>query len=241
MTISGSTISGNEATFSCCTDKGGGIYNYTGGVMNILNSTISGNYVFEGRGGGIYNSGSLDIRFSTITQNGEPGTSVGGGGIYNQAGAEQLKLYNTIVAGNASDLGDDNIEGSYTGSSNLIGGDPMLGPLQYNGGHTQTHAVLPGSPALDAGDNSGAPQWDQRGPGFPRIVNGTVDIGAFEVQATGAPPIHRPSTSPPSNIVPVMFATVDFDWLRDTRELWRPYDLRPEGPFLLAQPEGLGK
>ena len=63
----------------------------------------------------------------------------------------------------------------------------MLGPLADNGGPTQTHALLPGSPAIDAGDNTDAPEWDQRGIGFPRIVNGTIDIGAFEVQATGAP------------------------------------------------------
>src|SRR5262249_49758533 len=44
-------------------------------------------------------------------------------------------------------------------------------------------ALLPGSPAIDRGDNEGAPEWDQRGAGFPRVVNGTVDIGAFEVQA----------------------------------------------------------
>jgi hypothetical protein len=49
-------------------------------------------------------------------------------------------------------------------------------------------ALLPGSPAIDAGDNTGAPDFDQRGPGFPRIVNGIIDIGAFEVQAENDSP-----------------------------------------------------
>src|SRR5262249_32666420 len=69
----------------------------------------------------------------------------------------------------------------------LLNLDPKLGPLQDNGGPTLTHALLPGSPALDAGDNAGAPTHDQRGPGFPRIFGGTIDIGAFEVQ-TQLPP-----------------------------------------------------
>src|SRR5262249_31351718 len=60
--------------------------------------------------------------------------------------------------------------------------DPLLGPLQDNGGPTFTHALLEGSPAIDAGDNEDAPEWDQRGEGFPRIVNKTIDTGAFEVQ-----------------------------------------------------------
>jgi hypothetical protein len=47
--------------------------------------------------------------------------------------------------------------------------------------------LLPGSPAVDAGSNRRPPAWDQRGPGYPRIVNGTMDIGAFEVQGTTAP------------------------------------------------------
>lgn len=178
MTISGCTISDNEVVFSEYNSVGGGIYNsYGSGVMQIINSTISGNYVDFGAGGGIYNEGSLDIRFSTITTN-------KGGIHHDDAFGGSLNLYNTIVAGNN---GTD-LEGSnYTGSANLIGGDSMLGSLQYNGGHTQTHALLPGSPAINAGDNSNAPEWDQRGPGFPRIVNGTIDIGAFEVQATDAP------------------------------------------------------
>jgi len=59
--------------------------------------------------------------------------------------------------------------------------DPLLGPLQNNGGPTFTHALLSGSPAIDAGDNTGAPTTDQRG--FSRIVGGTIDIGAYELNA----------------------------------------------------------
>jgi hypothetical protein len=71
--------------------------------------------------------------------------------------------------------------------SDLLDIDPMLGPLANNGGTTLTIALLPGSPAVDSGINQSAPQWDQRGHGFPRIVNGTIDRGAYEVQTTGAP------------------------------------------------------
>ena len=60
----------------------------------------------------------------------------------------------------------------------------MLGPLQDNGGPTFTHALLPGSPAINAGDPGFTPPpfFDQRGPGFDRVVNGRLDIGSFEVQ-----------------------------------------------------------
>jgi hypothetical protein len=65
---------------------------------------------------------------------------------------------------------------------NFREGDPRLGPLQDNGGPTLTHAPLPGSPLLSAGDNGSAAglEFDQRGPGFPRILDGVVDIGAVE-------------------------------------------------------------
>ena len=60
-----------------------------------------------------------------------------------------------------------------------------LGPLADNGGPTMTHALLPGSPAIDAGRNSGAPMTDQRGLPRPQDANGdgwaVVDIGAYEV------------------------------------------------------------
>ena len=71
-----------------------------------------------------------------------------------------------------------------TGPGDQINTDPMLGPLQDNGGPTFTHALLPGSPAIDAGDPNFTPPpfYDQRGPGFDRVVNGRIDIGSFEVQ-----------------------------------------------------------
>jgi hypothetical protein len=124
-------------------------------------------------------------------------------------------LHNTLIAGNfrgatgttrddvfgALNPGSDyNLIGDGTGmtgisngvNGNLVGSaaaplDPLLGPLQDNGGPTQTHALLPGSPAIDAGNNAYATEWDQRGEGFPRIVNGIIDIGAFEVQDGGGP------------------------------------------------------
>jgi hypothetical protein len=64
--------------------------------------------------------------------------------------------------------------------ADTIGTDPMLGPLADNGGRTRTHALLPGSPAIDAGNNRSGFLWDQRGPGFPRVAGARADIGAFE-------------------------------------------------------------
>src|SRR5262249_52040729 len=90
-----------------------------------------------------------------------------------------------IGNGNGSNL-VNGFNGSQVGSSaNLI--DPILGPLQNNGGPTPTRALLPGSPAIDAGTPTGAPSFDQRG--LPRPSGAGFDIGAFEVQAA-------PSTKP---------------------------------------------
>jgi len=66
--------------------------------------------------------------------------------------------------------------------------DPLLGPLQNNGGPTETHALLPTSPAIDVGDPSfvSLPNYDQRGFAFERIVGGRIDIGAFESESDAA-------------------------------------------------------
>jgi len=73
--------------------------------------------------------------------------------------------------------------------------------LQDNGGPTQTHALLPGSPAIDAGDPSFVPPpwYDQRGPNFYRLRNDRIDIGSFEVQegpAVTPTPTPRPAPTP---------------------------------------------
>jgi hypothetical protein len=93
-------------------------------------------------------------------------------------------------------LSSDNGGGVLTGAGDQINTDPMLGPLQDNGGPTVTHALLAGSPAINAGDPNFTPPpvYDQRGPGFDRVVNGRIDSGAFEAQTT--PPRPTPTLRP---------------------------------------------
>ena len=92
-----------------------------------------------------------------------------------------------VVAGDLTSWGHNLIGNTSVGSGfrtdlgDQLNVDPLLGPLQDNGGPTFTQALLPGSPAIDAGDNTDAPLFDQRG--FARIVNGTIDIGAYELQS----------------------------------------------------------
>ncbi len=182
LTLTNSTLSGNSA------GEGGGIDN--AGALWVANSTLSRNSAQFG--GGIENGGTLTVTDSTLSGN---SASSEGGGI-DLVGAT-LTLANTIVAGNSAPTGPDvdgtvaslgyNLIGNSSGgsgfaASDLLGVSPLLGPLQNNGGPTQTMALLPGSPAIDAGSNYLVPSGittDQRGD--PRDVNG-VDMGAFEVQ-----------------------------------------------------------
>ena len=69
----------------------------------------------------------------------------------------------------------------------ITGQDPLLGPLQDNGGPTFTHALLAGSPAIDAGNDGAAPATDQRGTSRPQGL--FSDIGAFEVIVAAAVPV----------------------------------------------------
>jgi hypothetical protein len=187
---------------------GGGIYT-SGGTLSINSSTIANNEATGGStggygsaaipglgdGGGLYSAGgTVAINNSTLAG----GESDYGGGIFNYSGLIPLKLHDTILADNTAGGGADlygniislghNLIGNTTwgtgfAASDLLNVNPQLGTLQNNGGPTQTMALLTGSPAIDAGDNASAPAFDQRGTGFPRIVGGTIDIGAFEVQS----------------------------------------------------------
>jgi hypothetical protein len=203
MFIVDSTISNNAAA------RGAGIWNVARDeIATISNSTISGN-VATSAGGGIYNrSGQFIVQFSTITGNTAPNGFGGGLASYGMNYAP-LRVYSSIVAGNTnSDLdfvgfansfqslgfnliGLGNASGRFTERSDVTGVvDPLLGPLADNGGPTRTHAILPTSPALNAGDPAaragvdGVPLGDQRGAKFTRVYGGRVDIGAFERQPT---------------------------------------------------------
>ncbi|GET43525.1 DUF4347 domain-containing protein [Microseira wollei] len=189
-TINNSTISGNRAY-----GWGAGLWNAPGSTMTLSNSTVSGNSSGVG-GGGIWNEGgNLTVGNSTVT-----GNSAGyyGGGIWSNA---VVNVSNSIVAGNSASLGAEvnNAGGSFTSLGyNLVGQNGNGGgfstvatdivlpgaigtaiqPLANNGGPTQTHALVAGSPAVNAGNNVGAPATDQRGSS--RIVGGNIDIGAVE-------------------------------------------------------------
>jgi hypothetical protein len=223
LEVTNSTLAGNTAP-----GDGGGIYNdaETGSAtLQITNSTLSGNSV-AGLGGGVYNDGfaegnaSLGISNSTLTAN---SASQQGGSIYNQGtfGDALLSIVNTILNAGASGQNLFNDSGSITslgynvssddgggflnGPGDQINTDPLLGPLQDNGGSTLTHELLPGSPAIDTGDPSFTPPpfYDQRGPGFDRVVNGRIDIGSLEVQVGSTPtPTPRPVPTPRSRPVP---------------------------------------
>jgi hypothetical protein len=208
VTVMNSTISGNSSHGGI---GGGGVYN-SGETLTLTNSTISGNFVDAPgtQGGGIWNGGNLTVTNSTISGN----SAITGGGILNGTGGA-AQIGDTILnagpggtianAGTFTSLGyslaGDNGGGVLTGPGDQINTDPVLGPLQDNGGPTFTHALLPGSPAIDAGDPNFTPPpfYDQRGPGFPRVVNGRIDKGSFEVQSGGTPtptPTATPTATP---------------------------------------------
>ena len=181
--ITNSTISGNTAG-----DAGGGIYAF--GLTQILNSTIANNTAAVGGGVATYGDSdtSTQVSSSIIARN----TATNAGNDVSSHSASDFD--NSFVSLGFNLIGD----GQFTGVdffTNGTGGDivgttatpidPLLGPLADNGGSTLTHALLVGSPALNAGDPSFAvpPDVDQRGVGFDRVVGGLIDIGALEQQA----------------------------------------------------------
>jgi hypothetical protein len=199
LAVEASTISGNSAV-------GGGGLLADGSTLTVESSTISGN-VASGPGGGLSfpEGGTGVIRNSTVAFN---TATPGGGGVFVKASSSPaaVTLLSTIVADNAvgatrdgSDvLGKvtaafslvENVVGTTLlpgSANNVLGVDPLLGPLADNGGPTRTHALLAGSPALNHGANPDGLAFDQRGAGFARARGAAADIGAFE--AAPAPQI----------------------------------------------------
>jgi parallel beta-helix repeat protein len=201
LTITNSTISGNSAFpsgFADVESSAGGISHSGDSLLTITNSTISGNSAPD-RGGGIRTAGPLTITNSTINENDADESS---GDIDNSG---SLQIANTILKAGSSgatifnssgtvtslgyNLSSDNGGGFLTAPGDQINTEPMLGPLQNNGGPTFTHELLTGSPAINAGDPNFVPPpfSDQRGPDYPRVISGRIDVGSFEVQPTATP------------------------------------------------------
>ena len=178
-TLENVTVSGNTA------NAGGGIANDDSfGAMAVLtNVTIADNSASPGMGGGFYNVGDATFGY-VIVANRPSGDNCAGSGTSTSQG-HNLDSANTC---------------GFAGPGDLVDMDPQLGPLQDNGGPTPTHALLPGSPAIDAGGSDcPPPATDQRG--FPRPVDGnddgvaTCDIGAYELGGT-APGCPKTPTFP---------------------------------------------
>lgn len=205
LIVTNSTVFGNSADH-----VGGGIY--CSGSLTITNSFVAGNICYSG-GAGIHCAGSLTVNNSTITRNSARGNGAGGIGIWGAAGhvlnntlvAENGAYNPDITVANGTVSGFHNLIGDGSGQSRIVDGangnqvgtssapiDPLLSDwTQFDNGQWGFH-LLPGSPALDAGDNqlaldpSGNPLvLDARG--HDRIQGGTVDIGAVEGETSGNP------------------------------------------------------
>jgi predicted outer membrane repeat protein len=181
-TLTNITFDGNSATY------GGGIFN-GGSSPTLTNITFSGNSASQ-KGGGIYNDhGIPKLTNVTLTAN----SAISGGGIYNYFSSPSI--LNTVFWGNAAtsdgaqiynyststpSVSDSVVQDGYVGGTNIITTDPELGTLGNYGGSTQTIPLLPGSSAIDTGNDATCSITDQRG--VPRPQGAHCDIGAFELQ-----------------------------------------------------------
>lgn len=197
LTVIQSTISGNTAPFG-----GGGIGIGDAGTVNVSQSTITGNSATSMRsGGGI----AFEVQNTVITNSIIAGNTAAGS-------PSDVNFHGTLTSASKNNLiGDPNSAGKlvHGTNGNIIGGGTgsvrtllstsaiISTTLANNGGPTKTHALVAGSPAINAGSNALIPidtfdidgdtivaediPFDQRLIGFARVTGGTVDIGAFEV------------------------------------------------------------
>lgn len=199
---------------------GGGILLY--GNSELQDVTISGNYA--PLGGGIYVDNTATVQITNITLANNQAAQ--GANIYHKTAKAQVKLKNTIVSAPVSSA---NCFGSITSQGNNLSDDtscnltaandhpntnPLIGPLQDNGGNTFTHALLVASPAIDAGTNKGCPKTDQRGIERPQDGDGNgsnlCDIGAYEYPASGS--TTTPKLKAPKNKSVVTTTRPLLDW-----------------------------
>jgi hypothetical protein len=173
------TFNGNTS------DMGGGMMNWSSSSPILTNVTFHANVALE-QGGGMYNDSGSNPDLTNLTLSGN--TALEGGGLYNAYGSNPV-VANSILYGDSGGeffdvsgtrvVSHSIVQGGYAGTGNL-NTDPLLGPLQDNGGFTQTMALLPDSPAINAADDGNCPSTDQRGVARPQGSH--CDIGAYEAE-----------------------------------------------------------
>ena len=182
-TLTNVTFSGNSAT-----SGGGGMYNDYLSDPTLTNVTFSGNSTQYG--GGMYNYYSSPT-LTNVTFGGNSAAS-GGGMCNNYYSNPQIR--NTIFWGNTAQqisnytstpvVSNSVVQGGYAGGTNIITTDPKLGTLGNYGGTTQTIPLLPGSSAINTGNDATCAAADQRGVTRPQGAH--CDIGAFELKPPNA-------------------------------------------------------
>jgi hypothetical protein len=219
VNVTSSTIMGNAARgFGDDGDNhGGGIH--AQGDISVTSSTITGNLARDS-GGGVSApaSAKVMIKNSIVAGNTDNGTAPDLQHL-NASMQEPLSIEHSLIGDNKGTSLTEAPVGTPNAKGNLIGGpkhgviDPKLGPLANYGGPTFAHALLPGSPAINAGDPNavagmnGVPLYDQRGAPFVRVAGGRIDMGAVESQP----------------IPPAVFGDYNVDGIVDARDyvLWR--------------------
>jgi large repetitive protein len=210
FTVTGTTLSENQAA------DGGGLSSNADAAFTVENSTVSGNTATTAGGGAVVLD-SMTLSSTTVTGNSAPS----GGGI-EKLGDSALFMKNTIVASNEggncgyepgtaaiTSLGgnlDSGTSCTLAGEGDLSSTDPELGPLQDNGGRTWTHALEPGSHAIDRGLAENCPATDQRG--IERPQGEGCDMGAYE----RAPSSEDPPSSCAARQTQVLAADAD-SWI----------------------------
>jgi CSLREA domain-containing protein len=249
MTMINTTISNNETGDGGTGTREGGLGGFGGGIHNIApqlilaNCTITGNKTnghFGGSGGGIYSPFTgIGILKNTIVAN----NSVAKGGGADGQGPDLNGNFNSQDFNLLKDVSTASISGVTT--HNIIGVDPKLGPLFNNGGPTLTHGLLLGSPAIDAGSNANLEvdevdmdgdgnitepvPFDQRGTGFPRVLNGTVDMGAVEGLSLALPPLQL-ALADPGAVADQLAALDSMLLLSDPFPIINPANVLNQGP-----------
>jgi hypothetical protein len=221
LTLTNSAVTGNTAA-TVQGGRGGGLFVDSDVVFHLTNVTLSGNRAGAPTATSSADGGGMSYQFGshgnfdnvTIAGNVTAPGGTGGGIFANLFGGDPLAtLKNTIIAGNQAgdqrncsapvtsqghNLEDTTDDCQFTAAGDIQNADPKLGPLQDNGGATQTRALLAGSPAIDKGADCAA--TDQRGTSRPQ--GPACDIGAFEAVPSA------PAVSPPLAALSVSAAGV---------------------------------